>query len=579
MPRRSTPALVRVAVVFALSLCTAAAVAEPPPAVAAAPEDKKAEAAARFKKGRALYLEGAWAEALAESLASRQLYPTWSATSVAALSLQKLKRYAEALDMVEAMLREFNETLPASTKQEAQRQLMSLRGSVGTIEIDGAEPGARVVIDGQERGELPALAPLRVTAGSHLVRVNKAGFEPFEARVEVAGGRLAHVQATLHALTKSGRLHVAEQSGKALDVVVDGSTVGKTPWDGLLVIGDHTVLLRGEEDLGAPPVSVTIELDQTATLTLLAEELTASLRIEPVPVNAGVAIDKVTLGHGIWEGRVRQGKHKIEVAAPGFLTAGNEVTLARGERRALRIELDRDPRSAFAPRVTRFSVEVSTAAAFSPLFGGDVASGCSSPCTLIPGIGGYGLVRGGYEPGSGLGFGVTAGYFAATQTILKRSTSVTPIRRFSETVTVDDSLWLRSAVLGAWAGFSLGVSIPIRFRFGAGALLGSVSDIRVGSSEPNTEPPIKPTGEKQNLIGVYIAPEVRVGLAVSRHLEVSVGLEMLAAFVPSPPAWNDEHAVILSRPGGRPDYGTFPSETFAGPILTLAPGLGVRYEF
>lgn len=575
MLRRSTPFLVRVAVVFALSLCTEAAIAEPPPALAAAPEDKKAEAAARFKKGRALYLEGAWAEALAECLASRQLYPTWSATSVAALSLQKLKRYAEALDLVEAMLREFNETLPASTKQEAQRQLMSLRGSVGTIEIDGAEPGARVVIDGQERGELPALAPLRVSAGSHVVRVNKAGFEPFEARVEVAGGRLGHVQAALHALTKSGRLHVAEQTGKALDVVVDGSTVGKTPWDGRLVIGDHTVLLRGEEDLGAPPVSVTIELDQSATLTLQAEELAASLRIEPTPVSAGVAIDKVTLGHGIWEGRLRPGKHKVEVAAPGFLTAGSEVTLARGERRTMRIELDRDPRSAFAPSVSRISVEASTAAAFAPLFGGDVASGCSSPCTSIPGIGGYGLVRGGYEPGSGLGFGVTVGYFASTQTILTRSTSVTPVRRFSEAATADDSLWLRGALLGAWAGLSLGTSMPLRFRFGVGALLGSVSDTRSGSGALT----IEPTGEKHNLVGIYIAPEVRLGFTVSRHLEVSVGLEMLAVFVPSPPAWEETHAVVISRAGGRPDYGTFPSETFAGPILTLAPGLGARYEF
>src|SRR5262245_9431832 len=116
-----------VCVVAALFLRCALAAAQPPPAGAAESQSaKKAEAADRFRKGRALYLEGAWAEALAECLASRQLYPTWSATSVAALSLQKLKRYDEALDMVETMLREFKDTLPAKTKEEAQRQAMGL---------------------------------------------------------------------------------------------------------------------------------------------------------------------------------------------------------------------------------------------------------------------------------------------------------------------------------------------------------------------------------------------------------------------------------------------------------------------
>src|SRR5258706_542611 len=82
--------------------------------------------------------------------------------------------------------------------------------------ITPAEPGAAITIDGQSRGEFPALAPLRVATGSHAVRVTKEGFESFATRVEVAGGQSVRVVARLHALTRSGRLRVAEQRGRVL---------------------------------------------------------------------------------------------------------------------------------------------------------------------------------------------------------------------------------------------------------------------------------------------------------------------------------------------------------------------------
>jgi len=69
-----------------------------------------------------------------------------------------------------------------------------LRKLVGTIEIEEAEPGATIVIDGQNRGDYPPLVPLRVGRGSHTVRVHKAGFVPFETRVDVAGGGLGFLR-------------------------------------------------------------------------------------------------------------------------------------------------------------------------------------------------------------------------------------------------------------------------------------------------------------------------------------------------------------------------------------------------
>jgi hypothetical protein len=63
--------------------------------------------------------------------------------------------------------------------------------------------------------------------------------------VQVAGGQSARVAVKMPALARdrSGRLRVVEQGGRALDVVVDGVVVGKTPWEGPLATGEHVIVL------------------------------------------------------------------------------------------------------------------------------------------------------------------------------------------------------------------------------------------------------------------------------------------------------------------------------------------------
>lgn len=542
----------------------------------AAAASTKEQAFAHFDTGLALYDKGAWAAALAEFLEARRLYPLRNAVYQAGLCLQKLERYDEALEQFEAALREFGAVMPARVKENVQRKVVEMRGLVGEIAVDAAEPGATVTVDGLARGEYPLLAPLRVAAGSHLLRVSRTGFAPFEARVLVAGGKTERVAAHLAPLGPSGRIRIAEQAGRALEVLVDGTRVGSAPWDGPLEVGPHMVALRGDGNVGTPPVQVVVETDRTTSLTLTAEELSAALRVEPAPVNASVAIDGVNVGRGVWEGRLRQGPHRVEVSADGFLPAVDEIALGRDERLRRRVELRRDPRSTFAPRPSRFMLEAVTAPAFAPLFGGDVAGGCTVGCDKGTAAGGYGVVRGGYELGVGLGFGVAAGYLAAAQSVRNRSTSITAVGQAAEPVTVADSLWIHAGLVGAWAGFSLDVPVPLHLRLGAGALLGSASDTRAGGSSAGS---VEPTGELRPLRGAYVAPEIRVSLVVRSRVEVSAGIEVLAVFVPSPPQWGGGHDVIVDRRPGLLEYATFPAETFAGPILAIAPSLGARYAF
>lgn len=587
---------------FALALITsprqAGAQVDAPPAQsenpASRPEpagDKKDEAIARFKKGLELQDKGAWAAALAEFLVARRMYPLRNAAFQAGICLEKLDRYDEALEVFEGTLRDFSESMPPAAREIVQRKVLDVRGLVGTLEVEGAEPGSAIAIDGRERGEFPLLTPLRVNAGSHVVRAFKEGFLPFETRVEVAGGQSARVSARMRALTSSGRLHVTEQSGKALTVFIDGSAVGKTPWEGRLAVGNHVVTLRGEGQLGTQPASVSVELNKNTALALAAEELTAELHIEPVPMNASVAIDAIGVGSGLWQGRLRAGEHRIEAAAAGFVPEARQVTLRPGEREVVRIALRRDEASPFwrkPPRPPRFIAELSAAAALVPTFGGDIAGACIKDCKRSAGAGGMSVLYAGYELGSGLSFGAAIGYFAATQSTEERFTSIKPVDLGSPPAlpaeagrgAADDRLALRGVLAGAFIAFAIGERFPLRLRMGAGILAGDLLDERTGRFQASTGGAFSPGWaiERHDARFIYAAPEVRWGIRLHRRAELSIGVAAPVLIRIEEPRWDvaQTHYVRAGDDG----LGTFAAEALIGPVVVaITPGVGARYDF
>lgn len=367
----------------------AATSGEPAPAAAPAasaevPEDtslaaRREEAKGWFDRGMVLFKQEKWEEALAALQRSRSIYPSRASTRNAAICLYELRRADEALEMFEALLAFAD--LPADYRDVAERAIADLSKQVGTLEIEGGEVGATIVIDGRYRGALPLSGPLRVKAGSHEIRAYKEGLDAFGATVEVAAGKKAAVH--LRSLAAGGTLQVAEEHGRVLDVVVDGATVGKTPWRGAIAAGEHLVALRGVVDLGAmaeecaplidgtpekrrplagsvelgaQPVNVSIRPGRPTILTLTAESLDAWLRVEPTPAGASVAIDSVTVGNGVWEGRLRAGEHRIEVRARGFLPVTQQVTLERKKPRSLAIQLERDPADTLGSLTRRVAI-------------------------------------------------------------------------------------------------------------------------------------------------------------------------------------------------------------------------------
>lgn len=583
-----------IAVLSALLLPAQAAAQAPPspvepaaPGEEAAPSDRD-RAIERFKRGRALAEQKSWAAALAEFREALRLYPTGPVTYSAAVCLQQLGRLDEALEMYTVLLRDYGDKIADIYKQRALQEVELLRKLVGTLEIEGAVPGAAVVVNQQARGDYPLLAPLRVPAGSHIVRVYKEGHEPFETRVEVAGGATARVNAPLRRLKEVGTLQVHEAEGRALEVVVDGVAVGKTGRKALevpLAPGQHVVYMRGEGDLGTEPATVSIRVNEVAPLRVEAEVLSASLRVTPTPFYARVSIDSVEVGRGRWEGRLRAGGHRIEVAAEGFEPGAREVSIREDARELVAVKLEpkrekkREPERSIwraLPPPPDF-LELGTAVMLVPSFGGEVAGSCIEACSAGVGLGSYGALRAGWRLPWSLDLGLTAGYLTASQSTSGRSASLNVVGRSAAEATVDDALALSGLFAGLWVGYSSGGRFPVRLRLTAGGLTGAASDTRLGSIPQEISPatPLGPVSESRSTSFVMVTPEVRVGLPLRRGVEVWAGLEMPVLIAPSPPRWREDHA-INAGPSG---YGWFEEDALVSDVLvSFAPGIGARVD-
>lgn len=544
--------------------------------------DNRAEAQRRFEEGRRLVAERAWEAALGEFLESRRLYPTWSATSNAAGCLKKLSRSGEALNMLETLLNEFSGSLPEAVKSAAQRAVIDLRKVTGSIVIDGAEQGASISIDGRARGEYPSPQPLHVTAGSHIVRVYKQGFEAFEASVEVSVGGLTRLTAAQERLVRSGRLRVSEQRGRTLDVIVDGFDVGQTPWEGPIAAGDHTIMLRGDESLGTLPSPFSIALDQRVELSLAAEDLGASIVVRPVPGSASVAVDGLFVGRGVWEGRLRPGDHPIEVVADGYFKEVRRVSLQRGGSESIDIELRRDPSSPYWKRPGRLIQELGGAAVLAPGVGGEIVSKCGDTCAATPGVGVFGAARIGYELRDGLEFGGVVGYMSFAQKISDREALLNVVGPVPTNAgTVDDTLRVRGFIAGAFSGIRFGERFPLTLRVSAGAAVGAFVDtrtgvFRVGDPTVSTDYTVGPVIESPSMTWFYLEPEARVGLRLNEHFELSAGIGLMMLVTGSPPVWDKEHAINADADG----YGVFDADILSNSIIfSITPGVSIRHSF
>ena len=437
-------------------------------------EAKKEIAKKSFDSGVKFMEDGAFDVALTEFRKSFATYPTRSAGRNLGVCLKSLGRYDEASDMLEQVLRDFEKNMKPEDREFVVRTLDELKKLVGFIDVRVTEQGATIMVDSVERGHSPT-KPVRVPAGTHTVRVSKEGFLPYDGRIVVPREGTVTVDAKLGAMLQGGRLSVSEDQGKALDVVVDGVVVGKSPWAGTVAVGKHAVLLRGEGNIGSPPATADIKLNSLAKVTLLAEPVPCKLRVTPSPINGLVAVDGVEVGQGIWSGNLRCGGHRIDVTADGFVTQQKVVSLSEEREGVEAIALERDP------QYNKIPSRIITGGSMDLLFastGGDPSSACTGICSSGLGLGGMFSAYGGYRFGSGIGAALTAGYMFMQKSYTGRAAVAEPVGFPVNQGTSNDSISLRGPHIGISASYERGEKWKYGFKLSGGVVLATWSSTR-----------------------------------------------------------------------------------------------------
>lgn len=136
------------------------------------------------------------------------------------------------------------------------------------VKVPGAVQGARLIIDGEEMGTLPA--PVReISPGEHTIIVRRPGFTEFNQRVHIEEGRLNEVEAALEAVAGVVAVSV-DVPGAA--IFIDGQSYGTAPLAGVLLTpGSHAVEARRDG----------FEPDQKSIIVRAGRDYTVSFHLRP----------------------------------------------------------------------------------------------------------------------------------------------------------------------------------------------------------------------------------------------------------------------------------------------------------
>ncbi|HEY7841371.1 MAG TPA: PEGA domain-containing protein, partial [Gammaproteobacteria bacterium] len=208
----------------------------------------------------------------------------------------------------------------------------SLRVSTGTV------TGARVVVDGTDRGATPLLVET-LEPGDHVIALGAERYLPHEEKVVIEGRGIE--QSLEIALTPAwAEVTVSSAPGSA-DVYVDEQIVGKTP----LV----TEILQGAHDLrvhlpGFKSFQQKLEVKANEPITIpeiALQPADALVTLDSRPSRATVTVNGEYRGQTPLEISLEPGQFsKLRLFREGYRAAGRELTLASGEQRSLVVDLE-----------------------------------------------------------------------------------------------------------------------------------------------------------------------------------------------------------------------------------------------
>jgi hypothetical protein len=212
--------------------------------------------------------------------------------------------------------------------------------------------------------------------------------------------------------------------------------------------------------------------------------------------------------------------------------------------------------------------------------GGPLDEQCDEDCDGSLAFGPSATARGGWRFGSGVETGAELGYLQSTVTYDNRKDFIEIPGLGEQTGRTKDRLSLRGFSFGAFAGYSRTTPFVWRVGMGAGAFLGRVRDERSGSYAVESAAgnyTAKPSADQSRSGSfVYVLPEAFAGFEPIPHVQIGLGLGLLALIALSPPRYPGDDAVLVTNAAGTHEFAYFRDDALMGsPTFFLLPRVGV----
>jgi len=147
----------------------------------------RAEAKKHYDRAMELNEDGQVAEAVIELKRAYELAPHHAVLYNLGQAYITLAKPVEAVAALQRYLHEGGKAIKPDRRTEVEREIARQKTRIATLDIRVLPDGALVAIDGDDVGKTPLAGPARVGIGKHVVAATAAGYEPGEAKIEVAG--------------------------------------------------------------------------------------------------------------------------------------------------------------------------------------------------------------------------------------------------------------------------------------------------------------------------------------------------------------------------------------------------------
>ena len=219
-----------------------------------------------------------------------------------------------------------------SDPENAHRVILKLDPAFGFVSISSGDAsvaeGAMVYVDGKHVGSVP-VNNLKLSSGSHQVRILKPLYKVYESMFEVADNDSKVLVPELI----PNFAEVTLQAVPGAKIFVNGEDKGTDKWKGVLEYGEYVFEVRKDGHLPAS-ISYNVSEKDPAQTVILPDPIPVygTLAITSEPLDAKVYIDGEYLGvTPKYIAKQIIGDHLVKVELEGYAPQSEIVTVVEGE--------------------------------------------------------------------------------------------------------------------------------------------------------------------------------------------------------------------------------------------------------